>query len=90
MTEEQKRAALTRAAAELTTQESPHWEFIAARLLMFDFQSELSRSLDELHLTRFLDKVRYLTEKGLYGSYILENYTDDELLRGRILSHPRT
>ena len=79
MGEGAKRAALTRAAAELTTQEAPHWEFIAARILMHDFQSDLSRALDELHLTRFSDKVRYLTERKLYGEYILEHYTAEEL-----------
>lgn len=74
-----KRAALIRAAAELTTQEAPHWEFIAARLLMLDFRLELERTQAELHLTRFSDKVRYLAERGLYGDYILENYTPEEL-----------
>jgi ribonucleoside-diphosphate reductase alpha chain len=79
MIEAGKRAALTRAAAELTTQEAPHWEFIAARLLMHDFQSELARATEELNLVGFADKVRYLTERGLYGGYILENYTKEEL-----------
>ncbi len=79
MGEANKRAALTRAAAELTTQEAPHWEFIAARILMHDFKTELSRSLEELHLASFYDKVRYLAERKLYGDYILENYTKEEL-----------
>ncbi len=79
MSEGGKRAALIRAAAELTTQESPHWEFIAARLLMLDFHLELERTQAELHLTRFSDKVRYLTERGFYGEYILEHYTPEEL-----------
>ncbi|MCE5234909.1 MAG: ribonucleoside-diphosphate reductase subunit alpha [Clostridiaceae bacterium] len=79
MNEGLKRAALTRAAAELTTQEAPHWEFIAARLLMHDFQAELARSLHELNISSFYEKVRYLTGRGLYGAYILENYTEEEL-----------
>ncbi len=79
MSEKAKRAALTRAAAELTTQEAPHWEFIAARLLMHDFRTELAQSLDELNLHSFYDKVRYLTERGLYGAYILEHYSKEEL-----------
>ena len=79
MGEGNKRASLVRAAAELTTQEAPHWEFIAARLLMYDFQCELSRTLDELHLNRFSEKARYLAERGLYGNYILEHYTTEEL-----------
>ena len=79
MGEGAKRAALTRAAAELTTQEAPHWEFIAARLLMYDFSVELSRTLDELHLNSYYEKICYLCDRGLYGSYILESYTKEEL-----------
>ena len=79
MGESAKRAALTRAAAELTTQEAPHWEFIAARILMHDFAADLSRALDELHLHSYYEKVRYLCESGLYGAYILESYTKEEL-----------
>ena len=79
MSEGGKRAVLIRAAAELTTQEAPHWEFIAARLLMLDFHLELERTQAELHLTRFSDKVRYLYERGLYGDYILAGYTPEEL-----------
>ena len=79
MGESAKRAALTRAAAELTTQEAPHWEFIAARILMHDFSADLGRALDELQLHSYYEKVRYLCERGLYGSYILEGYTKEEL-----------
>jgi len=79
MSESAKRAALTRAAAELTTQEAPHWEFIAARILMYDFSADLSRALDELSLHSYAEKVRYLCDRGLYGAYILESYTKEEL-----------
>ncbi len=79
MGEKAKRAALIRAAAELTTQEAPHWEFIAARLLMHDFRIELGQSLEERKLHSFYDKVRYLTDCGLYGDYILEQYSKEEL-----------
>ena len=79
MGEGAKRAVLIRAAAELTTQEAPNWEFIAARLLMHDFQHDLASAQSELNLNSFSNKVRYLAERGLYGKYILENYTDAEL-----------
>ena len=79
MGEGAKRAALIRAAAELTTQEAPHWEFIAARILMHDFTLELALALDELNLHSYYEKVRYLCERGLYGEYILESYTKEEL-----------
>ena len=79
MGESAKRAALIRAAAELTTQEAPHWEFIAARILMHDFTLDLSHALEELNLHSYYEKVRYLCERGLYGEYILESYTKEEL-----------
>ena len=79
MSESGKRAVLTRAAAELTTQEAPHWEFIAARLLMCDFMQDLARVQSELNLNGFADKVHYLCDRGLYGAYILDNYTNEEL-----------
>ncbi len=79
MSESGKRAVLTRAAAELTTQEAPHWEFIAARLLMYDFMQDLARVQSELNLNGFADKVHYLCDRGLYGAYILDNYTNEEL-----------
>ncbi len=79
MGESAKRAVLTRAAAELTTQEAPHWEFIAARILMHDFAADLFRALDELQLHSYFEKVSYLFERGLYGDYILNSYTKAEL-----------
>lgn len=67
---------LIRAAVELTTQEAPDWEFIAARILLVKFHREV-----ELYdkSESFYDKVKYLVEEGLYGSYILENYSKKEL-----------
>ncbi|NLI21446.1 MAG: ribonucleoside-diphosphate reductase subunit alpha [Clostridiales bacterium] len=72
-------AALTRAAAELTTQEAPRWEMIAARLLYFRFDRNLRMELDKRAIRTFWEKLRYLTDEGLYGKYILEAYTQAEL-----------
>lgn len=72
-------AALVKAAVELTTQQAPKWEFIAARILNFRFELELSAELDSRGIRSFYDKLRYLTDEGLYGSYILEHYTREEI-----------
>ena len=72
-------ALLTRAAAELTTQEEPNWEKIAGRLLSYHFHKELRRTEESRALHGFYEKLCYLTEQGLYGSYILEAYTKEEV-----------
>ncbi|HCD44986.1 MAG TPA: ribonucleoside-diphosphate reductase subunit alpha, partial [Lachnoclostridium sp.] len=73
--------ALTQAAVELTTQEAPDWEYIGARLLMLRFETRLKEELDRRKIGSFYDKICFLTEDGLYGDYILENYKKDEIDR---------
>ena len=58
---------LTKAAVELTTQEAPRWENIAARLLMLSFERELAETLRRNQITSFYEKLAYLPEQGLYG-----------------------
>lgn len=75
----EKIAMLIKAAVELTTQEAPQWEMIAARLLNYDFCSRLSVTMGELGLNGFYEKLVYLTDCGLYGDYILKSYTKEEV-----------
>ena len=72
-------AMLTKAAVELTTQEAPRWELIAARFLNFDFRRRLAREMASRGITGFYDKLVYLTREGLYGEYILQNYSRAEI-----------
>ena len=76
---EQKLEHLSLAAAELTTAEAPKWEFIAARLLYFHFDLQLKQEEAHRGLSDFYEKLVYLTEQKLYGSYILEHYTPEEI-----------
>lgn len=71
--------ALVKAAIELTTQEAPRWEMIAGRLLNFRFQRRLSLQMQKRGLTCLYDKLRYFTDEGLYGEYILANYSREEI-----------
>lgn len=70
---------LIKAAVELTTQEAPKWEMIAARLLLFTFERELRKAEESCQITTLYEKIVYLTGRGLYGQYILENYTKEEI-----------
>ena len=64
---------------ELTTQKAPKWEMIAARLLLFTFERELKKAEESCQITTLYEKIVYLTGRGLYGQYILENYTKEEI-----------
>lgn len=75
----EKLSALTKAAVELTSQEAPQWENIAARLLSFDFHRRLTCEEKSRGINDFYEKICYLTRHGLYGPYILEGYSKAEL-----------
>lgn len=79
MNRKERLGALIKAAIELTTAEAPEWEMIAARLLAFQLRKDVTLIENELGINTFYDKVKYLTKEGLYGSYILENYTEEEI-----------
>lgn len=76
---EEKLSALIKAAVELTTQDAPDWEFIAGRLLSFQLNRQLKSAEESLGIQSFYEKLTYLVNEGLYGSYILENYTALEI-----------
>lgn len=80
--------ALVRAAIELTSQEAPRWEFIAARLRGFAFSRDLAATRAALGITTFPELVHHLTNEGLYGPYILAAYSTDELARAAELMDP--
>ena len=71
--------ALIKAAVELTTPEAPAWEMISARILSYRSEQKISRLEEELGFKTFYQKVRYMTEEGLYGDYILQNYSEEEI-----------
>lgn len=79
MAAEDELRALTRAAVEMVRPEAPAWDRIAARLLAHHFAWELSQQEAQRGLRGFYDKLRYLETEHLYGSYILEHYTQEEL-----------
>lgn len=79
MTPNERLTALIKAAVELTTQEALDWEFIAARLLNFQLSKKLTEQAEFAGVLSFYEKLRYLTDEGLYGSYILASYSPEEI-----------
>ena len=71
--------ALIKAAVELTTPEAPSWEMISARILSYRSEKNISRLEEEMGLRTFYRKLKYMTEEGLYGDYILQNYIEEEI-----------
>ena len=79
MSESESLAMLIKASVELTAQDAPDWEFIAARLLMLQFKLKLKTELEKRQIHSFYEKIKYLENEGLYGTYICETYSRDEL-----------
>ena len=71
--------ALIRAASELTSKEAPDWEIIAARFLSYKINTEIKEEEDRYEIYDFKSKIKFLTDKKLYGAYILENYTSEDI-----------
>ena len=66
--------AVIRAASELTSKEAPDWEIIAARFLSYKINLEIREEEERYDIYDFKSKIKFLTDKNLYGAYILENY----------------
>ena len=80
--------ALVKAAVELTSQEAPRWEFIAARLLNARFGRSLEEQLRKRGIGGLYDKLRRLTDEGLYGEYILAHYSREEIEQAQNFLRP--
>lgn len=88
MRPDERLSALVRAAVELTSQEAPRWEMIAGRLLSLSARRSIADACARRGISGFADKVRHLTDEGLYGAYVLERYAPEELERAAALIRP--
>lgn len=78
--DQEKLLLLVKAAAELTSQEAPKWENIAARIKMLEFELQVQKNLEDCHIHDFYEKILFLTKQNLYGEYILTHYSKEEIL----------
>ena len=81
--------ALIKAAVELTTPEAPSWEMISARILSYRSEKNISRLEEEMGLRTLYRKLKYMTEEGLYGDYILQNYSEEEINEAATFIDPK-
>ncbi len=80
---------LIKTAAEKVSAEKPDWTYVAARLLLYDLYKDVAHLRgyplrDDLGKYRpynrknFYPFVKEYVEKGIYGSYLLEKYSEED------------
>lgn len=84
MSEDEIRDSIIQVSLELTTDMEPDWQKISEKLYVYKLYDEVrsNRNLNKDHelYSNLYDFIDELTNKGLYGKYILENYTKDDIL----------
>ena len=83
MTEKEMRKSLIQVSLELTTDMEPDWQFVAAKAYTYELYDEITKNRklknsEDLY-ENYYEFISHLTEKGLYGKYILENYSREEI-----------
>ena len=81
---------LIRTAAEKISPERPQWQYVAARLLLYDLYKEVGhlrgyKVKDKINgkykpynPESFYRLVKTYAERGIYGEYLLQEYTEEE------------
>lgn len=67
---------LIKAAAELITEETPNYQFVAGRLINYDLRKQVYGQFNPIP---FYEHVRKVTEIGYYDKYIMDKYTKQEI-----------
>ena len=84
MTEAELINAVIQVALELTTAEEPKWQYVSSKLFVHNLYSDVrkNRNLpkDQNLYENFYGFIQDLTSQGLYGEYILKNYTKEDIL----------
>ena len=82
MTTKEIQRTVIQVAVEKTSVENPDWQFVAARLLAYDLYKDAAINRDyrgHFGYGDFSQLIHTLSEQGLYGSYLLETYSDAEI-----------
>ena len=80
MTDKEITNALIQSSLEMTSEDFPLWQYASAKLYIYDLYESIKkvRNVDEPYSDLY-DLIVELTDKGLYGKYILENYTKEDI-----------
>lgn len=75
--------ALMQASLELTSDREPNWQFISSHIYMDLLYKKVMkiRNLEnkEQLYKNYYSYIKELTDRNLYGSYILENYSEEDI-----------
>ena len=84
MSYSQIRDSIIQISLELTNDMEPEWQKAAERLYVYKLYDEVRKNRklnkDESLYSNLYSFIKELTEKGLYGEYILKNYTKEDIL----------
>jgi len=69
---------LVRSANDLISLESPNYQYVAARLLLFSLRKQVYRGHPD-HPTIFKDHIQSCIDRNLYDKDILKKYTEEEI-----------
>jgi len=79
---------LIKSAADLISLDSPNYQYVAARLLLFSIRKKLYGRIKD-HPS-FYDHIEHCVNSGVYDDEILSLYTKDELTKlGEYINHDR-
>ena len=82
MTEEEILSSIMQSALELTTESEPRWQYAASKIYIYKLYKEVNnnRGLKKQEpYSNFYDFIKEMTTRNLYGKYILENYSQEEV-----------
>lgn len=82
MTDEEVNKAVMQVCLELTSDMEPRWQYAASKLYVLDLYKKVAkkRNVKEENIySNLYSFIKELSEKGLYGKYILENYTEEDI-----------
>jgi ribonucleoside-diphosphate reductase alpha chain len=78
---------LIKSAAELISEHTPNYQYVAARLVTYKIRKEVYGQYEPFPL---IDIIKKNVDRGVYDKAILEYYTSDELdLLGSYINHTR-
>jgi ribonucleoside-diphosphate reductase alpha chain len=67
---------LIKSAAELISEHTPNYQFVAARLISYKLRKEAYNQFEVPHLFEIINNN---VEFGVYDNEVLKNYTEEEL-----------
>jgi ribonucleoside-diphosphate reductase alpha chain len=79
---------LIRSASDLISLETPNYQYVAARLLLFSLRKSLYGKKKEF--PSFINHIKFCINKLVYDSEILDSYSEDEIdILDRHINHER-